>query len=135
MASDPSLEIQRLFVARLKANGDLAAIVGDKVFDRVPDNLEAPYVQIGEMQVLDDGYECGDGMEVFVDVHTWSKAYGSVECKRMTAAVRGALHDLENSAGSPYNLYVRHSQTRVMADPDGEHHHGITSLRVLADAT
>ena len=129
---DPSLEIQRLFVARLKPA--LASLCPDKVFDRVPDNLEAPYAQIGEIQVLDDGYECGDGTEVFVDVHCWSKAYGSVECKRMTAAVRGALHDIELLGAVGYNLYVRHSQTRVLDDPDGEHTHCVVTFRVLADA-
>lgn len=132
--SDPTLEIQRTFVAALKAEPSLAAIVGTKVYDRVPDNEPMPYVKIGEIQVLDDGYDCGDGTEVFVDVHAWSDTYGSVECKQMTAAVRGALHDVDLSAVG-YNLYVRHTQTRVLADPDGESTHGVVTFRVLADAT
>ena len=50
MVADPSLGIQGAFVAALKADPDVAAIVGDRVYDRVPGpDPTFPYVMLGDV--------------------------------------------------------------------------------------
>lgn len=129
----PTLELQRTIVAELKAAPALAALVADRVYDRPPQGVAFPYVSIGPFQQISDDADCLAAFEVFVDVHCWSRAYGSVECKQMTSAVVGALHEADLTLNGATLVEMRHRSTQEITDRDGETTHGISTFRALID--
>ena len=129
----PTLELQRTIVLALKADVTLAAIVGDRVYDRAPQNVVFPFVQIGEMQQVTDDADCVTGFEVYIDIHSWSRSYGAVECRQMTSAVHTALHDVDLVLTGATLNNIRMVSQREITDPDGETTHGVSTFRALVD--
>jgi hypothetical protein len=118
--SDPSLAIQGAFVARLKTNGVLPAVVGGRVLDRVPANTALPYVTVGETLVLPDKAECLNGSESFPVVHCYSDKPGYPEVKQIAADVIGALDEHLDLAISGHRLLVLElDDVRYRRDADG----------------
>lgn len=120
---------------RLLADAAVAAIIGARVFDRVPADVEFPYANFGEFQRLDDSADCIDGSEIYVTFHAWSRVYGSVEAKRLAAAIVAAL-----GTGAALDLAPSHrlvefatESDRILEDPDGEATHAILTFRALTE--
>ena len=104
--SDPSLPIQGAFVARLKTNGILPAVVGGRVLDRVASDTPRPYVTVGETLVLPDKAECLNGSESFPVVRCFSDKAGYPEVKEIAAAVIAALDEYNDLVISDHRLIV-----------------------------
>ena len=130
--SDPALAVQRAFVARLKAQ---VIDVRGRVHDRAPQDVAFPFLQIGEIQTLEDGAECIDGTEVSGTLHIWSRAVGSVEARAISATCREALHEwIPDLASDGFRCVDHmHRSTRVFRDPDGITTHGVSEFRLLID--
>ena len=106
--------LQKAIVGRLKGDAPLTALVAGRVYDRVPAGAALPYVHIRSIQVVDDGAECIDGAEVFIDLDAWSNAVGKVEASRVASAVRKALHEVPLPLDEPYALTeIAHRDTDV----------------------
>jgi hypothetical protein len=131
--SDPALPMLAAAVAALKAEPSLTALVSDRVHDRAPQRVIFPYVQVGNLQVIADDAECIDGFEVYIDVHAWSRAYGTPETRQICSAVHTALHQASLPLSTFSLVEIRHESTRVLGDPDGETSHGIVTFRALVD--
>ncbi len=130
--SDPALAVQKAYVARLKAE---VSGVSSRVYDRVPQSVAFPFIQLGEFQTVEDGAECIDSKEVFVTVHVWSRAVGSVEARTLNSAVEEALHEWIPDLEADGFLCIEHMHrdTRTMLDPDGITSHGVLNFRLLID--
>lgn len=106
--------LQKAIVGRLKGDAPLTALISGRVYDRVPAGAALPYVHIRSIQVVDDGAECIDGAEVFIDLDVWSNAVGKVEASRAAGAVRKALHEAALPLDEPYALTeIAHRDTDV----------------------
>jgi hypothetical protein len=106
--------LQKAIVGRLKGDAPLTALVSGRIYDRVPASAPLPYVHIRSIQVVDDGAECIDGAEVFIDLDVWSNAVGKVEASRAASAVRKALHEADLPLDEPYALTeIAHRDTDV----------------------
>lgn len=111
----------------------LAAVMCGRVYDNPPKDPVFPYITIGDDQVLDDSTTCGDGWEVYEDIHIWdrpqkkSKAEVKTLRKSIVAAVMGI-----SSIGDDYELIdISMSSARTIRDPDGLTEHGIITFRFL----
>jgi hypothetical protein len=122
------LALQRAIVARLRADDALEAItgplaapgVGARVYDNVASGTATPYVSIRSIQTLDDGADCVDGQEIFIDLDAWSIKPGKVEASQMVGAVRTALHEAVFPLDNPFRLVeIAHRDTQVDAPSDG----------------
>lgn len=130
--SDVASEMQAAVVAALKAAG----VAGGRIYDRVPPNAAFPYVAIGEIQIVDDGADCIEAVEVFVTLHVWSRsedAVGKPETHRLQGAIRNALHRTDPALATWRLVEMTVRDQRQMDDPDGVTVHGITTLRALVD--
>lgn len=138
------LALQGAIVSTLYADAALLALTGPrkpsaatleaKVYDRVQPDTAYPYVSIGEIQALDDGTPCIDGLEVFATLHVWSNKPGKVEAARIVHAVRAALHDKPLSLDEPYRLVlIEHQDTRIFDDPTPLITHGVMTFRALIE--
>jgi hypothetical protein len=132
--SDPSLAIQQAYVARLVA--EVTGVAG-RVHDRAPPNVQFPFLQIGDIEVVEDGAECIDATECTITLHIWSRGIGRVQSRELAGAVRAALHEwIPNLTPEGFRCVEHmHRDTRQMADPDGETAHGILTFRILVDLT
>jgi hypothetical protein len=127
--SDASLALQKAVVTTLRA-----AVPGVAVRDRIKPGEDYPILQIAEGQTVDAGAECLDGVEVFLDIHVWSRAVGMVECRSLAGRVRAALHDTRPVLeGAWRTVDLRHRDTRFIADPDGITSHAVVTIRALID--
>ncbi|MBX5017499.1 DUF3168 domain-containing protein [Rhizobium lentis] len=124
MAS-PDLELQGSIVARLKADATLSALIGSRVYDQPPEGAIFPYFTIGEAQFLRDDATCVSGGQVYLTMHTWSRAVGFPEVKRIADAVVESLHLAPLTLATNHLISINHRQTRVFRDADGLTSHAV----------
>jgi hypothetical protein len=125
--ANPELELQGAIVARLKADPAVTALVAGRVYDSVPQNAAFPYITIGPVDSVGFDPDCITGLEIAQQIDCWSRAVGFPECKKITDAVRAALHDREADMPLASNAmaFFEHRTTRIVRDPDGLSSHGI----------
>ncbi len=131
--SDPALALQGAIVARLRAQ---VSGLGGRVYDRAPQTVAFPHLEIGETQTLDDAVQCIEVTEVYITLHLWSRAVGAVEARTLASAIRAAVADWtpDLAAAGFVCIEFRHRETRVMADPDDVTTHAVITLHALVDA-
>ncbi|WP_353641321.1 DUF3168 domain-containing protein [Mesorhizobium sp. WSM2239] len=110
------------------------AVADGRIYDRVPENPTFPYVTIGDAQVINDGNSCGDGWEVFEDVHLWSRpeSGSKVEVKDLAPSVVSRLATTLAVTGFVVILAELNS-SRTFRDPDGLTEHSVLTFRFLLD--
>jgi len=128
-----SLELQGAIVARLKAYAPLTALVAQRIYDDVPANAVTPYVSLGPDQVVSADADCLTGYEVTIQIDAWSTATGLPEVKRVSEAVRSALHGFDLSLTDNALLSIEHRQTRNLRDPDGVTNHAAIEFLAIVE--
>ncbi|MCB1394387.1 DUF3168 domain-containing protein [Nitrobacter sp.] len=131
--TSPSLELQGAIVARLKTFADLAGLVADRIYDRVPTAPAFPYVSLGPAQSVSDDADCITGFEITLQIDAWSRAVGFPEVKRVAEAVRAALHQHELPLADNALVSLEHRQTRDFRDPDGLTNHAAIEFVALVE--
>lgn len=135
--ADPSLALQGAINRKLRAD---VAVLGGRVYDRVPPKAPMPYLAFGEFQSLDDGAQCIDAAEVFATLHVWARPDdgddpGQRTGKTVASAVHDALHDAELDLGPAWQfLEIAHQNTRHIPDPDGVTSQSVMTFRALVAA-
>ena len=133
---DPSLELQKAIVARLRADADLTAIVAGRIYDAPPINPTFPYVTLGEADVVVQRADCYDGSEVSMSVHGWSRATGFPEVKRIAAAIRASLHEAPLELADGERLVdIEVTDNRALRDPDGLTSHAVVTAHAYTEPT
>jgi hypothetical protein len=124
-------ELQVAIVSALKA---APALCDGRVFDNPPHGAAFPYLTIGDDQVVDDGNSCGEGWQVYADIHVWSRpaAKSKLEMKDLAAAVVTRLLALDGVAGFAVTVAALET-ARSFRDPDGITEHGVVTMRFLLD--
>lgn len=132
--SEATLPLQAAVVAALKAHAPLTAIVGVKVYDRVPANTAPPYVTVTGWQEIEDGTDCMDASEVFFDVQCFSTAVGRPEAARIAGAVKDALHRLTPATAGWANTEISYRGTQYFTETDGTTTRAVVNFQALADS-
>lgn len=135
--TEPSLALQGAIVARLKADGDVTALIGSRVYEPVPPTPVFPYLAWGDDQVLNDDTDCHDDVEVFTTLHVWARpaaVSAQVQVKRIAHVIRQSLNGAEFDLPDNALILIEHRDTRVMPDPDGKTSHGVIVFRTLIQA-
>jgi len=131
--TSPSLELQGAVVARLKADAEVTALIGTRVYDRVPDNGTFPYVSFGPEQVLSVDADCITGFEINMQIDAWSRSMGFPEVKRIAEAVRASLHGYDLAIADNALVSFEHRQTRIFRDPDGLTNHAAIEFVAIVE--
>lgn len=121
--------LQKLIVARLKADAAVAAIVGARVYDRPPANPTFPFVSLGPSSSLRVPGDCKALRDETFQVDAWSSDQrGMIEARRLCEAIANALHefDAEPDAGALIDLRV--VDVRVFGDLDPLVTHGVVTV-------
>lgn len=131
--SAPDLELQGVIIAALKADAAVAALIGLRAYDTIPDEPVFPYVSYGPGDTVDDDADCIDTAIVTIQLDAWSRSVGYPEVRRIADAVRRALHDKDFPLATNALVFLAHRQTRVMRDPDGLTNHAAISLEAYVE--
>jgi hypothetical protein len=131
--TSPSLELQGAIVSRLGADVAVTNLVGSRIYDAVPDNAAFPYISMGPSDELSDDADCIEGYDITIQIDVWSRGVGSVEAKRIAAAVREVLHDYDMPIVDNALVYFRHRTTRIFRDPDGLTSHAAMEFEAFAE--
>lgn len=91
--SDPAFDLQVALVTKLKAIGTAA---GTRVYDTVPANAAPPYITVGYADANPIDEECYDRTVTTAQIDVWSNAVGLPEVKKISGAIRDALHERES---------------------------------------
>lgn len=131
---DPTLALQAAIIAALKSNAPLVALVGTKIYDRIPPTVVPPYCTLTGWQEIDEGTDCMDASEVFFDVQCYSTAVGRPECANIAGAVKKALNRLSPAVAAHTNVEILHNSTLYFTESDNLTSRAVVSFRALVDS-
>jgi uncharacterized protein DUF3168 len=131
--TSPTLELQGAIVTRLKGFAGLTALVGNRVYDNVPQAATFPYVSWGPEQAISDDADCITGFSVTIQIDAWSRAVGLPEVKQIAEQVRLALHNYDLTLTANALVSIDHSQTRTLRDPDGLTNHALIEFTAFIE--
>lgn len=131
--SDGSLELQGAIVARLSTDPALRRLIGDAIYDEVPEGTPAPYVTYDEPQVIADRSDCACGSEAYPTLHIWSDGPGFPECKRIAGAIMTALDGADLDLPGFHLVDLALEDVRYLRDPDGTRRHAVVTLKALIE--
>jgi hypothetical protein len=146
--SDPSAAFIAAVRRLLRANAAVTALVGTRIYDRHPSAFKPsdraaafPYIELGEIQCVDDGSSCGEGdVEATLTLRCWSRPVrdgikpGKTQAMQIASAVKAALHtredDLFDAPGFGCTaLHVDSIATQT--ETDGQTTQAIIAVRAL----
>lgn len=95
---DPQLPLQAAIVAVVKADAEMTALIGGRIYDRVPVDSNGipqglfPYLSFGAADTTDEDTSCIGPSECYIDLNGWSRAVGYPEVKRIGARAASLLN-------------------------------------------
>lgn len=110
------------------------AVAAGRIYDNPPVGAAFPYVTIGDEQVIDDSNQCGEGWEIYPDIHAWSRpvAGSKAEVKALAASIVKAVTGITSVSGHAL-VALHHETTRYLRDPDGKTEHAVITFRAVLD--
>lgn len=124
-----SIDLQTLIYQRLVADTGVHALVGDRIFDRMPAGADYPCITFGPSDYSPDDMECIDGRYETIQLDCWAVDHGRLRpAKEIADAVKKALHGYEADAGDSALITMNVEAVRVLRDSDGITGHGIVTV-------
>ncbi|MGV6872553.1 DUF3168 domain-containing protein [Pseudochelatococcus sp. B33] len=134
MSDDLSGPIQTAVHALLLADTGLSAIVGTRVFDRVPSDAQLPFVYTSGWQMIGDELDCYDVTEYFFDVQVFGRSgIGRLSITPAAGAVRKALHRQQITIEGGEIAWISHRTTFYFDEPDGLTRRAVLNFHVTSD--
>ena len=132
---DPVLELRTAMVERMRAFADLAALVGGRIYDEVPQahgrgtsSVRPPYVSMGPSSYDPELIDCVEGGEIMIQVDAWSDRPGQVEVSKVAHEVRRAFRGFEPTLSDNALVEFNHWRTDYLIDGAIKH----ASIRFIA---
>ncbi|NSL22022.1 DUF3168 domain-containing protein [Agrobacterium tumefaciens] len=124
MTYDAAHELQVAIVNALKADPDVAALVGNRIYDLVPTadgkiTATFPYISFGPVQDLPEDTDCLEASELVIQLDTWSRDPGFMEGRKIAKAMKKALDDQSLSLADNSLVYFEFDGRRDLRAPDG----------------
>ncbi|MEP7456792.1 DUF3168 domain-containing protein [Phyllobacterium sp. SB3] len=127
------LELQKALLACLKTDGSLERLLGGRVYDRVPQKAEFPYVTLGASNIYDWSTATERGSEHLFTLNVWNRAGGRKSIFEIMNLIerRLATAQLLLKGHLLINLDIQYSQARAEDDQDG--YTGILRYRAVTE--
>lgn len=124
MTQDATHELQVAIVSALRADMAVTALVGNRVYDRVPMEAgkitaEFPYISFGPTQDVPEGFDCIDASELFIQIDAWSRDPGFAEGRKIAKAIKDGLHEQSLTLADNALVYFEFEGRRDIRAPDG----------------
>lgn len=125
-APHPAFALQRAVQATVASDTELTALIGARLFDRVPDRARYPYVTHGAVETLPlegEGEAADDpggaAVQHLMTLDVWSRARGRREVLAVLAGLRRALHRAAPSLDGHRLVSLREVSASALPDEDG----------------
>jgi len=128
-----ALDLQAAVVARLAADADLVALVGDRIHDGAPRAAAFPSVTLGASGQADWSSDTEPGGDIRLDLHVWSRGIGKREAWTIIGHLMRLLHDAPLTLDDHALVLVRVTYAEVRLDPDGITEHGVVRVAALVE--
>jgi hypothetical protein len=126
-----NFSLQEALYANLKEYTALTALIGERLYDNVPQTTPFPYVSIGDLRFEDNSQKGAYGNFVTVPIHVWSNHRGKKECQQIMRLIYLRWHDLGVLAVSGMQFTgMYHTYSTIITEPDGLTRHGASNYRV-----
>lgn len=119
MIDAPLNVLTAAIVPLLKADSGLAALIGGRVYDAVPQDAPFPYVALGSAWETQDDADCLVALEIGFRINVWSRAVGFPEARGIAHRVRAVLHQAEIDLREGALAMMEHRRTDMVRAPDG----------------
>ncbi len=124
MTKDAAHELQVAIVSALKASADVVALVGNRIYDRVPTTdgkitATFPYISFGSAQDLPEDADCIEASELIIQLDAWSRDPGFMEGRKIAKAVKRALDEQSLPLVDNALVYFEFDSRRDIRAPDG----------------
>ncbi|MDO9125487.1 MAG: DUF3168 domain-containing protein [Parvibaculum sp.] len=123
------LALQKAIYARLEADEALAALVGGRIHDNVPGDVDLPYLTLGD----NDTRDWPGGTEHRLSLHVFSRGGGRAEAKAIIGAVNAALHDAALTLEEHALVNLRFLDATTRRERDGETWRGTIRFRAVTE--
>lgn len=135
MSRVDTLAVQAALVQAMLADSGIAALVGDRVYDDVPDGAQHPYISLGpeDWQHWED--MCLTGSDGTVQIDIWSAEPGRAECKQITdrvAALFNRQAPVVPGAGAVISA-ISVFLVRYLRDQQSNTRHGVVQVQITAE--
>ena len=115
-----ALALQKSIQSAVAGDPALTALIGARIFDRVPDRVRTPYVTHGTVETVPlDGDPAGAAAQHLLTLDVWSRARGRREVLDVLAGLRRALHGATPTLEGHRLVSLREVTASVGADDDG----------------
>lgn len=131
--SHPGWDLQKTVYSALAADAPLTTLIGEALYDHVPQNAAFPYIVIDQMQVRDWSTGTERGSEHILMLHIWSRYDGKREAYEVADAVREVLDGAELTLEDNRLINLAHQYSDLKRDPDGETYHGVMRFRAVTE--
>ena len=138
--TDQSYELMQAMLNAAKADIAVTALVpaASIYADDAPPDATPPYIVFGDSDARRADVTCLASQGIFVTVHVWSwgalEASGTVQARKISAALSSALHDAALVLDGGRLITVEHRRTRVFKDADGVKNHGVIEFWASVEA-
>lgn len=118
-------ELQQAIFARLDS------MLGETVFDHVPQNAVFPFVVVGDASITSWGAGDFDGEQHVLSIHVWSRYQGRKEMKQIMGGIVEALNGVSLGLSGHHLVDLRFVFADEFPDPDGVSRHGLVRFRAF----
>lgn len=135
MSADSQWAVQQAIVAKLKGAAALTAIVGQRIYDDVPQGTAYPYIVVDDMTSVPFDTQGGVGAQVGVNIYCWSQYRGRKEVRQMMDAIYAALNRQALTISGHAHIDTLFMTSSTFRQGDGRTYSGMTSFRVTTEPT
>ena len=127
------LALQKALIAHLRGDAAVTALLGDRIWDAVPDAPAYPHLLIGRSQSRSVAAD-GGGIEHALTLTVVSRFRGTEEAKAVMAAVRLSLAEAALAADGVRAVSARVTSADIYPAPDGHRIFAAMRLRAVTEA-
>lgn len=134
--ADSTWDIQTAVYSRLAVDSALTSLLAAGsagVLDHVPGNTAFPYVVLGETRAQPVDTAQGDGYEVVITLHSYSRAAGMAELRQIMSALHASLHRAAFTVPNHALILCRLLDSETRMEVDGKTRHGTQRFQLITE--
>ncbi len=131
---DAALDLRQAVYKTLVQDTDLmAALGGNRIFDRVPERVGFPYLVIGRTMASDWSTSTETGEAITLFIHSWSRSPGRNESHALQGHVKRILAAGLVPLADHHLVNLRFQLAETRRDRKSRHFHGVLRFRAVTE--
>lgn len=127
-------EIQKVLFTTLNGDAALTTLLGgNKVFDRVPDELPFPFITIGDIIIDDRGNHTWEGLSATITINSWYREAnaGRKKVQEIQNRIDQLIHKQDPCIEGWNVVSLRRGPANILIEDDNITIHGVQKFNLL----